>query len=149
MLRTIESGPQISVTDVAALEQRYGLGLPTSYRNFLLTRNGGRPERDLFRVPGCDANPVARIHFFFGINDPVESCSLSWNIDTFAERLGGDLVPIATTEGADKICLSRIGSVVYWDGYSPSPTIYTVSPDFETFLTSLYRDENSPDLDDG
>ena len=150
MLRTIEAGPKILPSNVAVLEQHYGVCLPAAYREFLLARNGGRPERDLFPVPGCQASPVARVHFFFGINDPVESCSLSWNIDLFRERLETNLLPIATTEGADKICIILdTGAVMFLDGYSDSLTSYRVASSFEAFLDVLYRDENSPQVENG
>jgi hypothetical protein len=128
---------------VRALEHRYGTCLPHAYRDFLLARNGGRPERDLFRVPGCMANPVARVHFFFGINDPVESCNLAWNIDVFEERLPRGMIPVGTTEGADKICLALdSGAIVYWDGYED--VVFPVSGSFEDFMASLFSDELSP-----
>ncbi len=101
MLRTREGGPSISRPEIDLFEKRHGLLLPPSYREFLLQRNGGRPERDLFAVVGFGANPVARVHFFFGIGDPVVSCDLDWNVAEYRDRIPPGLLPIATTEGAD------------------------------------------------
>jgi hypothetical protein len=143
MLRTKEGGPPISEEDVADLERRRGIQLPDDYRRFVLTWNGGRPERDLVSVPGCQASPFARIHFFFGIRDPVESCNIDWNVEWFGDRLGAGLLPIATTEGVDKICMSvNSGEIIFWDGYKD--VRYPIAPNFKDFIAQLFRDEGSP-----
>src|SRR5690242_5053803 len=94
-LRTIESGPPIEERDVSSFERKHGIQLPSEYRAFLLRSNGGRPERDLFPVPGFAGNPVGRLHFFFGIGDPVESCDLEWNLKVFSDRIPAHLLPVA------------------------------------------------------
>jgi hypothetical protein len=152
MLRTIESGPRISENDIAQFERQYRVTLPEPYRLFLLERNGGRPERDVFDVPGSEINPVVRLHFFFGIDDPEESCNLAWNLDEYADRIPSGLMPIATTEGADKICLELRGEargrILFWDGYEEDgeKKLLPVAPTFEAFVNQLRRDENSPEM---
>jgi hypothetical protein len=148
MLQTFESAPTTTNSVIDELEQWLGIKLPQSYRQFLLCRNGGRPERDLVAVPTCAANPVARIHFFFGAGDPEKSCDLRWNWMIFADRIPQGVVPIATTEGADKICLNLLnkdGPVVYWDAYSTtSIQLHPVARSFAEFLDMLSADELSP-----
>ncbi|MEO7330815.1 MAG: SMI1/KNR4 family protein [Minicystis sp.] len=141
MIRTQEGAEQTSLTSIKLLEQRFGLKLPESYQQFLLTTNGGRPERDLILVPGCAASSYARIHFFFGVDDAVESCDLAWNIALRSDLPSG-AIPIATTEGADIFCLTPKGGVLFWDGYENKP--YPLADDFDGFLVQLYRDEHSP-----
>jgi hypothetical protein len=115
-----------------------------------LATNGGRPERDLFTLHGLEGNPLGRIHVFFGVNDSVESCNLDWNFEVFRDRLPAGLLPIATTEGADKICLSvageQSGKVFYWDGHARAgtPNLYFLADDVTSFLTSLRADALSP-----
>ena len=146
ILQTVEGGPQLRMSDIETLERRLGISLPRTYRDFLVRGNGGRPERDLFAVLGCTANPVARIHLFFGINDPIDSCNVTWNVEVLRERLPKELIPIATTEGADKICLaSDTGAIVYWDGYSNE--LFPVARSFDAFVDSLFRDDLSPSLE--
>jgi hypothetical protein len=142
MLRTIEAGPAISRHDVEVFERSYGVDLPDAYREFLALRNGGRPERDLVAVPGCSANPVARIHFFFGIGYPLECYDILWNIDVYGDRIPKGHIPIATTEGSDMICLSPSEEVVYWDGYKYA--VFPVARTFEEFVALLHGDERSP-----
>ena len=149
-LRTFEGGPPLHPKDLDSFEQQHGLALPTPYKEFLLATNGGRPERDLLMLPGIWGNSLARIHVFFGLNDPIESCTLDWNLEVFKDRIPGGLLPIATTEGADKICLAvgteRPGPVFYWDGHAQvgQRSLYFLADDFASFLAVLRSDELSP-----
>lgn len=152
LLRTFEGGPPLREEDVTRFELRFGRVLPTAYRQFLLATNGGRPERDLFAIQSIEGHPAGRIHVFFGLNDPVESCNLDWNLEVFGDRIPTGLLPIATTEGADKICLSlddkRSGRVLYWDGSAQAsePTLHVLADDFASFVSSLQADELSPGM---
>jgi hypothetical protein len=149
-LRTFEGGPPLSQEDLRSFEKKHGIALPSSYREFLLAANGGRPERDLLTIVGLEGNPLARIHLFFGLNDPVESCNLDWNLDVFRDRIPMGLLPIATTEGTDKICLSvgeeRVGALFYWDGHAQAGqrSLYFLADDFPSLLSMLQADELSP-----
>lgn len=142
----------LSEESVRSFELRYGITLPVQFRQFLLATNGGRPERDLFAIEGMEGNPYGRIHVFFGLNDPVESCNLDWNLEVFAGRIPRGLLPIATTEGADKLCLSvagkETGRVLYWDAHPQPGTsgLYFLANDFGAFVSSLQSDELSPKI---
>jgi hypothetical protein len=149
MLRIADSGPPITDKIVDQFERRHGIRLPTAYRSFLLVQNGGRPERDLITVPGCKASPFARIHFFHGIGGPLgfDCYDLDWNIKICADLYSKGLLPIASTEGSDMICMAlRSGEIVFWDGYEQVP-VYPLAPNFEKFIGALYRDELSPHFD--
>ena len=151
MIRTTEGAPPITKHEIDEFEQSQGLTLPGGYREFLLVANGGRPERDLVKVPGSKHSPVARIHFFFGIGDPEESCDIAWNREVFSDRIPPNLLAIATTEGADKLCLAisgdERGQVFFWDGYEgKGPKLLKVAQSFEEFIANLSRDKNSPKL---
>jgi len=151
-LQTIEGGPPLNEEDVRSFEKNHGLALPTDYKEFLLATNGGRPERDLFTIEGLEGDSPFRIHFFFGLNDPIASCNLDWNLTVFRERLPTGLLAIATTEGADKICLvvagARAGTLCYWDGHARASerNLYFLADDFSSFISSLHADELSPRL---
>lgn len=149
MLRIVDSGPTISDKIVSEFEYRHGIQLPHAYRDFLLMHNGGRPERDLIVVTGCKASPVARIHFFHGIGGVLgfKCYDLDWNINVCADLYKSGLLPIASTEGADMICMSlQSGEIVFYDGYEQVPP-YPVASNFEEFTHKLYSDELSPRLD--
>ena len=150
LLRTTEGGPLLEEGDIAAFEAQYGFKLPLPLREFLLATNGGRPERDLFEIHGLNGNPLGRVHLFFGLKDPVESCNLDWNLEVFQERLPPGLLPIATTEGADKVCLSIAGAdagrVFYWDAQARSGThsLYLLADTLDAFIAALRSDALSP-----
>ncbi|MFY2561720.1 SMI1/KNR4 family protein [Corallococcus terminator] len=150
LVRTTEGGPSRSDEEVQLFEAQHGIKLPRQFRDFLLVTNGRMPERDLFQIDGFQENPHGRIHVFFGLNDPVESCNLDWNLRVFEGRIPGWLLPIATTEGSDKICLATSGGdeggIYYWDAHAPSGTnsAYLLADDFGTFVSSLQSDEVSP-----
>jgi len=149
-LRTVEGGPPLDERELTSFEKEHGLSLPAAYREFLLATNGGRPERDLMAIRGLKGNPVGRIHVFFGLKDPIESCNLDWNLAVFRDRIPASLLPIATTEGADQVCLSvtgeRAGAIFYWDGYARAGerNLYFLANDFASFIASLQKDELSP-----
>ncbi|WP_224249970.1 SMI1/KNR4 family protein [Hyalangium gracile] len=149
-LRTFEGGPPLGEGELTSFEKEHGLCLPAAYREFLLATNGGRPERDLLTIPGLSGNSVGRIHVFFGLKDPVESCNLDWNLAVFRDRIPASQLPIATTEGVDKVCLAvtgeSAGAVFYWDGYAQAGerNLYFLAADFASFIASLQKDELSP-----
>jgi hypothetical protein len=149
-LRTFEGGPPLHERELTSFEKAHGLSLPAVYREFLLATNGGRPERDLLTIHGLKGNSVGRIHLFFGLKDPVESCNLDWNLTVFRDRIPASQLPIATTEGVDKVCLSlsgeRAGAIFYWDGYAQAgeSSLYFLADDFASFVASLQKDELSP-----
>jgi hypothetical protein len=149
-LQTSEGGPPLREEELSSFEEQHGLALPGTYREFLLATNGGRPERDLLVLQGLEGNPVGRIHLFLGLKDPVESCNLDWNREVFRDRLPADLLPIATTEGADKICLAvageRAGAIFYWDAHARGGerNLYLLAEDFDSFISTLRADELSP-----
>jgi SMI1-KNR4 cell-wall len=145
-MRTREAAKPATPKAVESFERRFGLALPKAYREFLVMANGGRPERDLVTVPGCVGSPYARIHFFFGIGHPMECYDLAWNFEQ-ASDLPSGLLPIATTEGADMLCLTPSGSVVFWDGYDNA--VFPIAESFEGFLEQLYRDDLSPSFING
>ncbi|QSQ20701.1 SMI1/KNR4 family protein [Pyxidicoccus parkwayensis] len=151
-VRTSEGGPPLTEEALRSFEEKCGVRLPTCFREFLLATNGGRPERDLFVINGLSGNPFGRIHFFFGLNDPVESCNLDWNLKVFRGRIPTGLLPIATTEGADKVCLevagNSVGRVVYWDAHAreDETNVYVLAENMDAFMLSLRSDELSPRL---
>jgi hypothetical protein len=91
-------------------------------------------------------NPFGTVHFFFGIDDPVESCNLEWIYEVMNGRLQPNLVAIADDPCSDLICLSIFGddagSVVFWDRHTepPEPSyqiVYRVAGSIEELLDSI------------
>src|SRR5687767_2580603 len=128
--RTEEAGPVISELDVRRFERDAKLVLPEDYRAFLLRHNGGRPVPAGFTLTLGGEAMCWRIHFFFGLNDPVESCPLQWNFDITHETRPPGTLPIADDEGGNMLYLRwdkpDVGSVHFGatpsDGRSVAPT---------------------------
>ena len=84
--------------------------------------NGGRPEPNTYPLLGLDKHPYGVVHFFFGIDGPIESYSLDWVYEVASGRIPDNLFPIACDDGGDLLCLSLYGddagSVVFWDYYA-------------------------------
>jgi hypothetical protein len=102
---TEEPGPRISEIELRRFERDAKLVLPSDYRTFLLKHNGGRPVPADFMLTLGSEPEHWRVHFFFGLNDPEESCCLRWNwVMTSATRPAGTL-PIASDEGGNMLYL--------------------------------------------
>jgi hypothetical protein len=138
-----ESGPPISELDLRRFEREANLELPLDYRAFVLKHNGGRPSSAEFTLL-LDNEPLRwRLHFFFGLNDPEQSCCLCWNYEiTRATRPPGTL-PIASDEGGNMFYLRwaepKRGSIYF--GATPSDgqivRLAHISNSFSAFLEQL------------
>jgi SMI1 / KNR4 family (SUKH-1) len=119
--RTEEAAPPISEIDLRRFERDANLALPPDYRTFLLKHNGGRPVPADFMLTLEDEPEHWRVHFFFGLNDPEESCCLRWNWEiTKATRPAGT-IPIASDEGGNMFYLR-------WDGPDEGSVHFGATP---------------------
>lgn len=135
------NGPKIHARDIEALEAELAAALPNSYREFLLLYNGGTPTPDTVDVPEAPGTPTD-VQVFFGIDRPVESSGLSWNLSLVGERLPGfDVLPIACDSGGNLFCLKiELGiatEVIYCELDAADCGSYTVAPSFEEFIAKL------------
>lgn len=145
--RVEESGPPISELEVRRFEREHDVVLPSDYRAFLLRHNGGRPIPADFMLT-LENEPLHwRVHFFFGLNDPEESCCLRWNYAiTSATRPAGTL-PIAGDEAGNMLYLRwdepDQGSVHF--GATPSEgrrvRLVRICGSFSQFLDRLHHVE--------
>jgi hypothetical protein len=146
MVNIKDHGPELSESDISDLEKRLSAMLPKDYRRFLLEFNGGRPVPDIVDIDGLPGSE-ADVQAFFGIDDPVESYNIDWNLKTLAGRLEAGLLPIGCDSGGNVFCISLRkrdrGAVLYCDLQSvfadleAKPDVYPVASDFETFLSGL------------
>lgn len=103
---------------VRALENKFGVRLPESYRDFLLAFNGGEPIEGLFPIHGLEDNPVDLIHAFFGVRAEEPTEDLAAILQMLEGLTPSGILPIARTAGDDYLCIDlRVESapVVYWD----------------------------------
>jgi hypothetical protein len=93
--------------------------LPDSYRQFLLTHNGGCASPSEFKVVENGNVVWMRIHFFHGVDDDIEGCDLLWNCETLRGRLPAGVYSVACDEGGNLFCLdlraNKYGPVLFRD----------------------------------
>lgn len=153
-----EVGPELTEETLAGFEKELGNSLPDPYRRFLLRNNGGRPPLgkncvEVEDLPG-DATDV---HFFFGINYPLQCYDLRWNREANREDIPEDRLAIASDSGGSEFCISLresdFGAVLFCDlfpVYGESevyPGFYPVAPDFDSFLNKLHELPDQPTIE--
>ena len=137
-------------TTVAALsgfESSRNLKLPISYKQFLLTINGGIPDDIVYPIYGMINNKYGGIQVFFGMGTLPPMPSIETIYDTYAGAIPKDIIPMADNGGGDYVCIDlRNGyeRVVFWDkrpfwgtGKWRETDLYHVADSFAGFLTSL------------
>jgi hypothetical protein len=141
--RVEESAPALSEVRLRSVERELGVALPDDYRSFLLKHNGGRPFPAGLLLPVDGTLVPWRLHFFLGIDDPVESCSLtSVHRVTEPTRPAGT-IPVASNEGGNLFylrCADPSKGRVYFgatpaDGRGVRPV--QVSESFSQFIEML------------
>lgn len=105
-----EQYPTPDPVALAELEEHVG-PLPDDYRAWLMSTGGGQPEDDL--KLGTDdldvderTHPVVTIFFGLGVDDAVD---LAWNAQTYAGRMPDGLLPVATSDAGDLVCVQVTG----------------------------------------
>lgn len=138
-------GPAITLEDLEAFENSYGLALPADYRSFLLEVNGGRPSLSQLEVPQWPGRESTVDSF---LRHDAGSCGLEFWIQQFDGELPeGGFLAIAHDAGGNFALLgtkaSYCGQVYYWDS-SPdwdldeeTGTMFLVAESFTEFLSKL------------
>lgn len=133
---------------IKAFEEGYGMSLPSDYRGFLQSQNGGRPEK-ISRVftfqkeYGWTSDSL--IDWFSGLSDG-EAYSLEEGLDISEDLIPEGMLPIACDPFGNLILLgdglqSNLG-VWFW-GHEIAPTeinkagIFKVAPSFDKFIENL------------
>lgn len=145
-----DQGKKLSDTDLELFSQTTGFNLPSDYKGFLLSYNGGTPDFDTFFIKGHDEG-ISGVHAFFGIEREIDSSCLDWNYAVYKNRIPNLFLPIACSDSNDLICLDlskgNYGSVMFWDSYdekepADSSNVYKIASCFSNFIDSLFADED-------
>ncbi len=103
---------------IAEFEARWGLVLPTDYKNFLLASNGGWPAPNVFEVPGWHGQGSV-LDAFYGIHEGRKTERLDRALQVYEDRVPADLIPIGTDAAGNKLCIGweggRKGKIYFWD----------------------------------
>lgn len=126
---------------VADFERKIEIQLPTDYREFLLTHNGGKPEPDSFNIGNNDTSSVRS---FYGLHsDPYSN--LAEHLDIYKGRISGNVIPITGDPCGNQVCLGvkgkHRGKVYFWDHELEGArhALTRIADDFNKFLNSLFR----------
>ena len=140
------SNPPINLTTLQEFQQSWNFNLPLCYKEFLLRQNGGRPVQNIFSIAGFD-DPLGVIQVFFGLNTPIKTSDLNWQLNNRITPFPRGLLEIACTDGDDLICIDTKSSdtPVYFYDHRPSwgngiwrnEDLYYVASSFQEFLSQL------------
>lgn len=152
MLKIITTNPPTNNGAILKLEANIGKSLPTPYRAFLLSHNGGTPEPDTIDI---DAAPIKAtdIQVFHGIDDEIPSCDLLSCWETLDGCKENQILPIAHDSFGHSFGLilneADYGQIYYFDSAEAPPRPYLVANDFNEFLTKLraYTPEELAEVD--
>lgn len=131
--------------DIKSLEYNLGVRLPDDYKSFLLSHNGGVPTPSSFPVLSHPEKNLP-IQLFFGIETSIVSVSISWNFETYKERIPDNSLPIGCSDFGDLICLvlseDDYGWVIFWDltgerGKDNLDNVHKICGSFSEFLHLL------------
>jgi hypothetical protein len=148
------TGEPLLEDDLRKLEEKLAAQLPPSFRKFLRDYNGGVPDPRHFRW-GRGAYQDSSVRFFFHLwsEKPADPYSIEWNLATYQgedERIPRDLLPIASDEGGNRVCIgitgTRRGKIFFWDHEresesNPDSAVKQVKPSFPAFIKSLHTPE--------
>ena len=141
-------GEPASNEDVKSFEQEHDFVLPEDYKNFLVTFNGGRPEKDTraFTFKKEDGTVSdSLVGWFNGLIDGDEY-SLEEEIDIYDERIPAGMLPIASDPFGNAILIGvssdDVSGVWFWDHEIEPESIndsgiYKIAESFDQFLAIL------------
>ena len=128
-------------------ERTIGLPLPVDYRQFLSRYGFVHGAGVAFPEYGQPAKPCGGVEVFFGVNADDEYDILSNKVG-FSGRIPDHLLPVADSPGG-QICLALTGTdsgAIFWWGLECISGANTqpvrIADDFDSFMNSLYLDEN-------
>ena len=143
MIERIEdSGVPLSDIDLARVETRLRIRLPTQYKTFLRQHNGGRPVPDCFP---CGPSNDSSLSWFFEINDPSDSNDLCVNVEEAREGsyMPPEFIPIAIDAFSNLVCIIvegvGVGEVYFLEHHLTEPSSLTkLADDFDSFCASFF-----------
>jgi len=141
-LSPLRTNSPVSSNVVSEVEKRLGVVFSKSYKDFLLTYNGGLFEEQLLSLDSDETNIV-----FLGVGGEKDLVHINRLYDG---RLPASVVAIGMDPGGDLVCLSlredeSYDSVYYWraEAELAPPAIGSlikISDSFIGFLAALEKD---------
>ena len=145
-IRILEHHGKLDEVFLKALEKSWGFKLPSSYRLFLLTYNGGIPDCDCFKFNDNRSD----LRYFYGIHDDEDSNLLYEYQNVYKDRIPDNCFPIACDSFGNLILISvkgpDRGKIYFWDheeeAYEDEEPDYSnltlIADNFDEFLDGLH-----------
>jgi hypothetical protein len=100
---------------VLNFEKENALRLPEDYIMFLITHNGGHPDRNVVTV----VNKERVLSCFYALNTPLIIASLDWAITAFKGRIPDGFLPIAYDPSGNQFLIDASsnnsnGNIFFW-----------------------------------
>lgn len=154
MRTIIQSFGTITSSELESFEKKFSIKLPKSYKDFLLSSNGGCPEPDTFVFE--DESDGSIVDYFLGIDLQEYYYNLGYTFETFRNRIPRNFLPIACDPGGNLILIGwsqkELGKIYFWDHEFEAndcepdmSNMHLISQDFESFLNSLHEYEDKDD----
>jgi predicted DNA-binding WGR domain protein len=136
-------------SQIASLEKRIGCRLPDEYREFLATRNGGRPNPAYVQIPGIEDIENVGVADIFGLFGTAETAnSLAWAIENLVPMIPEGHLPIAGDSDLFTLSLRKkdFGCVHFWfhetdqvddEGHYLEGASHLLAGSFDEFLTRI------------
>ncbi|HEY7223403.1 MAG TPA: SMI1/KNR4 family protein [Micromonosporaceae bacterium] len=134
--------PPATADQLAVVETAFG-PLPSEYRRFLSTVNGGAPVPCFLDFP---SRHEFEIECFYGVGAPSDAYSVEYRSASVSERMGQTVVAIAGDGFGDQLILLRPGdpAVYQWVHDEQIPPI-RMAPSFPALLAALVPAPKDPD----
>ncbi len=128
-----------SEAEIVAFEQELRFPLPQDYRQFLKTRNGGRPEPAAFNFRTQTGDSDSLVDWFYSLSDdPIYS--IRKNVEFFRGRIPLGMVAIGCDPFGNQLLLNNEG-FFFWDHElevtQPASNIAKVVDTFSEFIQIL------------
>ena len=134
MTKLKDTFKKITTNDLDLFQKSISQKLPHEYKDFLITNNGGRPKKNIFKT--LYGQYETDIQFFFGLTEGVYD--LKANYKDFSTRFDKNFLPIAISSGGDLIILNLNNeNVLYLD--SDIQKFFLIDESFQSFIDSLYE----------
>lgn len=148
--------------DLESFENRIGHRLPEDYRAYLLTHNGGKPEKFCFRTAE-NQEEFLNVTNLYSLGSVPQDHDLSerwdlaaeFDLKKFTTALGNYIVFGSATSGGALLLQLETGKVQFYDPDHEEPNnasdltrkFETVAPNFELFISTLVSEELADELE--
>lgn len=149
----VGTGKRLSAEELAKVEGRIGLTLPSSLREHYLKHNGGRPKKSYF----VDGDHELDVHHFNKMLD--ERSELGGVFEKMYEvvvqkkkLIPVRLIPFAINQGGDFFCMDKETEEIFFYEMDyclePERAARKLAPSLAYFLEHMVNEDDLDDLDD-